>query len=261
MRQNEFEGLAAAYERFRPDYPDMLFERIQDNLYRYRPGIHENGLLCDVGSGTGISTRILRRYFPKLIPIAGIEPGLDMLEQAMGQTVSFDNICYIRGDAASLCFADGSIDLVLVAQAVQWFPRQEFYAETARVLKQDGIVAIIQNNRMWEQSQFLHEYEDLLEKYSEGYSRHYRSFDIREELSHVPGLQFIDYIYEDWERSLTHDEFFGMATSSTKYSKAQKKHGAEVVDRALNELLQKHFPNPDDVRVKYRSELFMAAKS
>jgi SAM-dependent methyltransferase len=38
--------------------------------------------------------------------------------------------------------ADGSVDLVTVAQAVHWFDRPKFYAEAKRVLRPGGVVAV-----------------------------------------------------------------------------------------------------------------------
>ena len=36
-----------------------------------------------------------------------------------------------------------SVDLVTCAQAIHWFDREKFYAETRRVLNKNGVLAVI----------------------------------------------------------------------------------------------------------------------
>jgi len=77
-------------------------------------------------------------------------------------------------------------DLMLVAQALQWFDRPRFYQGCRARLVLGGVLAILQNNRDWKASEFLDEYEALLEETSPGYTRHYRSFDVEAELAGLP---------------------------------------------------------------------------
>jgi ubiquinone/menaquinone biosynthesis C-methylase UbiE len=258
MNKNEFEGLASVYEQYRPDYPEILFISIREALETHILKLSQNTLFLDIGAGTGISTRLLRNFFDISVPIIGIEPGQDMITRAIAQSKSFDNICYIKGSASSLCFNHQTADLILVAQALQWFDRKEFYAESKRVLKSNGILAIIQNNRYWEESTFLSDYESFLEKYSEGYSRHYRSFDIKQELEESEGFLFLDFHFSFWERRISKEEFLGMAKSSTKYNKAQKKHGEKYIEEKLSELIDRYIDSMGMLNVKYKSELFLA---
>lgn len=44
--------------------------------------------------------------------------------------------------------ADPSVDLVTVAQAAHWFDLPRFYAEVARVVKPDGVIALRGSGRM-----------------------------------------------------------------------------------------------------------------
>src|SRR5262249_54407945 len=69
-----FPGLAGAYDRYRPTYPD---EAVQ--LIITRGGLGPNSLLVDVGCGTGISSRLFAR---RGIPVLGIDPNDNMRAQA-----------------------------------------------------------------------------------------------------------------------------------------------------------------------------------
>jgi ubiquinone/menaquinone biosynthesis C-methylase UbiE len=259
MNPNAFDGLASAYSRFRPDYPKELFENTGRLLLKNRPEVRQGAIVIDVGSGTGISTRLLKNTLGRDIPVIGIEPGTDMIQEAIQLSKGWDNLCYLRGVAEKLCFSSDTVDLILVAQALQWFSRQQFYQEASRILKQNGVLAIVQNNRDWENSPFLDDYEQLLEKYSPGYSRHYRSFNITEELSQCKDFYAVERTNAEWERIMTCQEFTGMARSSTKYKKAQDMNGPKFIDDRLDKLLTKHF-GQRQVRVKYTSELYSALR-
>ena len=73
---NPFDGLATRYQANRPDYPrSMLIE-----LKNRAPEAPR--LAIDVGSGTGISTRALKRVLGVDWLVTGSEPGTDMRRQA-----------------------------------------------------------------------------------------------------------------------------------------------------------------------------------
>jgi len=261
MEHNQFNGLATNYNKFRPAYPEQQFQRVKDIMQNNCVDPNGVTLVLDVGSGTGISTRMLRRAFDKNIPIVGIEPGIDMLQHTVNFHDVSENLCYIRGTASSICFNDKTADLITTAQAIQWFDRPVFYIEAARVLKEGGVLAIVQNNRSWEESPFLDKYEILLETYASDYSRDYRSFDIEAELSQVKYFSLVSRYIEPWSRYMSGDEFIGMANSSTKYKSAVVHQGAENMDDKLNMLIQEFLNNENLLEIKYKSELYIAVRN
>ena len=50
---------------------------------------------------------------------------------------------YVAAHADTLPLADNSVDLITVAQALHWFPLPAFFHESARVLRDEGLLAII----------------------------------------------------------------------------------------------------------------------
>jgi len=258
MHANEFEGLAQDYEKFRPSYPDRQFERIKEFVNEGIPNSVK--LLIDIGSGTGISTRLLRRYFDKRNAIIGIEPGIDMLEKAVSHSDN-ENICYMQGNSSSTCFKDNAIDFILVAQAVQWFDRSVFYKEAARILKSGAVLAVVQNNRDWQSSLFLSEYENFIETYGKDYTRYYRSFDIEQEINDSRKFVAVYKYVENWERTMSKLEFIGMASSSTKYKSAVELHGLNFVEDKLTALINRHVNEDGNLLVKYSCELYLTRKN
>ena len=59
---NPFDGLAARYQANRPDYPESLLAELAHRV----PETPQTAI--DVGSGTGISTRALKRTLEKVGP-------------------------------------------------------------------------------------------------------------------------------------------------------------------------------------------------
>jgi ubiquinone/menaquinone biosynthesis C-methylase UbiE len=223
-----FEGLAASYERWRPRYPSEAL----DPLVTERTADRTPKLLVDVGTGTGISARLLREAFGPEPEIVAIDPEDDMLAQARKATPAKSRISYLHGQAECLPFADGSASLLLAAQAYQWFDRRCFLAEARRALGTGDILAVLQNDRDWQQGGVAAAYEEFLEAHSPGYTRHYRSFDVAEELEsggfHHPRLAELC-----WARHLEPTEFIEMALTSSKTQAAVDAIGEGAVKSEL----------------------------
>ncbi|HEX6500268.1 MAG TPA: class I SAM-dependent methyltransferase [Micromonosporaceae bacterium] len=210
-------------------------------------------LLVDVGAGTGISTRALRAAFGPEPEIVGVEPGVAMLAQARAAQGAVE---YREGTAESIPVADGAASLVLAAQAVQWFDRPSFYREAVRALRPGGALALLQNDRDWSASAVLAGYEDLLERYGHGYSRHYRAFDFPGELARVDGLGEPDDSGTAWTWTLTRAQFLGLAMSSSKTHAVVRELGAERLTAEVYALLDRHGVG-DRVEVPYVTRLFL----
>jgi SAM-dependent methyltransferase len=143
-RQNpleRFTGLAKLYAQCRPDYPAAAVDFI---VSRCRLG--PQSLLVDVGCGTGISARLFAR---RGVPVIGVDPNADMRAQAEAAAlppgVPVPRYCDGRGEATGL--ADGVADTVLSAQAFHWFDPEVALQEFHRILKPDGWVALMWNER------------------------------------------------------------------------------------------------------------------
>jgi SAM-dependent methyltransferase len=136
-----FSGLAAVYARCRPDYPDAALAFVLERC-RLAPG----AALVDVGSGTGISARLFAR---RGLRVLGIEPNADMRRQADAEPLPPDVPVplYRPGTAEATGLTDGCADAVLAAQAFHWFEPQAALREFHRLLKPEGWVALLWNER------------------------------------------------------------------------------------------------------------------
>ena len=251
----DYERNAGDYQKARPQYPERLVATIAGWL---PDGPVE---VLDVGAGTGIGTRALAGVLGPRASILAIEPSPAMRREAAAATEAALGIAWRDGKAEALPSSDGAIDLVFSAQALHWFDRPAFYRECGRALKPGGGVAILYNNRDWRRDPCAAGYEVLLERYSPGYRRDYREFDIRGELGALDWAARTQEDGEVWRRPMGRDAFMAMSRSSSRAQAARDAAGAETFDREVEALVDRHASANGFVEVVYRCVLTLAAKA
>ncbi len=139
MNTNKFDEKGKVYAKARPDYPEELF------LYLVSKNIIDNEKsVADIGSGTGIFTVQAARFAKTVF---AIEPNYDMRLKAEDKFKFFPNIVSVNATAENTRLPDASVELVTVAQAFHWFDRKSFKSECQRILKHDGKVLLVWNDR------------------------------------------------------------------------------------------------------------------
>jgi ubiquinone/menaquinone biosynthesis C-methylase UbiE len=148
-----FSNRVENYVKFRPGYPD---EAISFLVKEAKLSIHS--VIADVGSGTGIFTRLL---LDQGFTAYAVEPNDAMRESAGKQLHTYPNFHSVNGTAELTTLSNHSIDLVVCAQAFHWFDQQKTKIEFKRILKPNGLVALIWNNRQIDIDEFAIAYELL----------------------------------------------------------------------------------------------------
>lgn len=128
MKDN-FSTRSDQYARFRPSYPDALF----DYLLTLTPGREQ---AWDCGTGNGQVARLLAAVFKTV-------SATDISRQQIDNAIPLPNIHYSVQPAEHAGFPDNAFDLITVAQAIHWFDFDAFYAEVNRTLKPGGLLAVI----------------------------------------------------------------------------------------------------------------------
>jgi len=262
IKKQAFEGLAKSYDRARPTYPHEMYNTIVQTWKENVSSETSKPLVVDVGCGTGISTRAFYNALEGNCNIIGVEPGRDMLASAIENSPT--NILYKEGSAEAIPVDSESVDIVTAAQAAQWFNRNLFYCEVQRILKPNGVVAIYENNRDWENSDFLAKHEEFLEKYSvdtntqEYYSRYYRNFPYENELvEKFKNKKTSTFL---WNMKMSPTRFLEMAKTSTQVKRAIKATGVEEVDKLILKNACEHVGADEQVDVQYNTKLYIARK-
>jgi len=123
-----FSTQSKAYGRFRPQYPEELYE--------YLSGICEgHDLAWDCATGTGQAARGLSGYFNNVV---ATDASAAQIENTQGP----GNVVFHRGLAEKSGLAAQSVDIITVAQALHWFDLDGFYREVKRVLKPNAVLAV-----------------------------------------------------------------------------------------------------------------------
>ncbi|HTU59801.1 MAG TPA: class I SAM-dependent methyltransferase, partial [Polyangiales bacterium] len=116
------------YAAFRPTYPPELFA--------YLAGLcAERRLAWDCACGNGQASVPLAQHFQSVV-------ASDASAEQIGAATPHPRVSYrVAAESRSGLEAD-SVDLVTVAQALHWLDLERFYAETARVLRPSGWLAV-----------------------------------------------------------------------------------------------------------------------
>lgn len=133
---DRFSGIADIYDAHRPAPPLVLMDVLRQFAQSSRPK-----LVVDIGSGTGLSTRIWAGQAERII---GIEPNADMRRQAERATANLHDaeaITYREGFSTQTNLPDGCADIVTCCQCLHWLEPQPTFAEAARILRPGGVFA------------------------------------------------------------------------------------------------------------------------
>jgi SAM-dependent methyltransferase len=149
-----FSGRAADYVKARPGYPDGVLAVLREAC-----GLDVGTVVADLGSGTGIFTRLL---LESGATVHAVEPNDDMRREAEAELSSWPGFRSVGAAAEATTLPDASIDLVTAAQAFHWFDPVLVKKEMQRILRSAGSVALVWNDRDLQSTAFLREYEALL---------------------------------------------------------------------------------------------------
>lgn len=132
-----FEGLSQQYAQYRPSYPTTALAYLTRHI-----GLCRASLIADIGSGTGISSRWLATTGASVL---GIEPNDEMRTEA--ELIPMQGVSYHFGTAEATGVESESVHLVLAAQAFHWFDAPVALKEFHRILKAEGWVGLLWNER------------------------------------------------------------------------------------------------------------------
>jgi SAM-dependent methyltransferase len=123
-----FSNQSAEYAKFRPGYPDELF----DYLSLITDG-HEKAWDCAAGNGQAALG--LANHFDEVI-------ATDASERQIQNAIDHPKIKYMVAPAENSGIESHTIDLITVATAIHWFNLSKFYEEARRTSKPGGTLAI-----------------------------------------------------------------------------------------------------------------------
>jgi ubiquinone/menaquinone biosynthesis C-methylase UbiE len=138
--QNVFSGTAWYYSRYRPGYPEEMFQ-----LLKERFSLDKFSRVLDLGCGTG---QIALPMAPYVAEVIAIDPQEEMLKETHAQLTAknIKNVRCISGESAKLpvmAAEIGEINLTVIARAFHWMNRKQTLKDLYRITKPGGGVAIV----------------------------------------------------------------------------------------------------------------------
>lgn len=128
MKDN-FSSNSADYAKFRPDYPDAVFEWLKKNAA-------DDAVAWDVGTGNGQVAYRLAEFCDRV-------EASDISENQLANARKKANIHYSLHPAEQTSFQEASFHLITIAQAIHWFDFEQFYAEVRRVAKPGALIVVL----------------------------------------------------------------------------------------------------------------------
>jgi ubiquinone/menaquinone biosynthesis C-methylase UbiE len=207
---NKFADKAEYYDKYRINYSNKILDYF--NEYNFC----ENSIIADIGSGTG---KLAKIFLDKGNIVYAVEPNDNMRNIALSTLNEYKNFVSINGSAEITTLQNNIIDFVVVGQAFHWFDDKKALEEFKRILKNNGVLALIWYNRKTN-STFMQEYEDFLGKNFPKYNeKNHRDISGSISDEKIKGYFSKDYkkITLENNRELNFNELFG-GFSSASYS-------------------------------------------
>lgn len=132
--KNPFDQAAEAFRRFRPRYPQVVFDKIMEDF----PPPQKRAL--DLGAGTGLSTLPLCSHFNEVIAVEPSKPMAETLGELSPRIQVMSLAAEALADAPEI-----QVDLVTVASALYWMNGAVVLEKLGRWLRPGGRLAVFRH--------------------------------------------------------------------------------------------------------------------
>jgi ubiquinone/menaquinone biosynthesis C-methylase UbiE len=233
------------YVKYRPGYPPEVLQLFQDEM-----GLQESSVVADIGAGTGISARL---FLANGNEVYGVEPNEAMREAANEYLRDFPNFRAVDGTAENTTLDPQSVDLIIAAQAFHWFDREPTRDEFRRILRPNGFVALIWNERRLAENEFLREYEKLLLEFGTDYKEVRHEKVTNEIIGRFFPAEFRTAVFSN-SQIFGFEGLKGRLLSSSYAPNADHPRFSQMI-KELKRLFTKHQKN-DTIEILYDTKVF-----
>ncbi|WP_449438542.1 class I SAM-dependent methyltransferase [Pedobacter steynii] len=243
---SRFSNRVEDYVKYRPGYPAEIIDFLQSQF-----GLYPDKIIADVGAGTGISAEL---FLNAGYEVFAVEPNLEMREKAVELLAHLPAFHAINGTAENTTLETGSIDAVVAGQAFHWFDRSAARFEFSRILKPEGLVVLIWNERKTK-SDFEVAYDELIIKHGSDYVKvDHRNIDetkIGEFFAPEP------FSYHLFQNKQVFD-FYGLQGRlfSSSYMPARGEDGYEAMVADLKQLFE-HYKEDNSITIHYDTKVYI----
>jgi ubiquinone/menaquinone biosynthesis C-methylase UbiE len=152
-----FNNVASLYDSVRPEYPELLI----DDLIHLSE-IPQEGLVLDVGCGTGKSTEPFAR---RGYNIFALDPGVNMLDICRAKLDKYKNVRYENSLFETWNAHGQTVDLLISGTAFHWVA-ESGYPQLMKVLKPRGAIGIFWHTYLNGHDPIYTKFDELYKKYA-----------------------------------------------------------------------------------------------
>lgn len=237
------------YVKYRPTYPVQVLEILTKNT-----GLRPDFFIADVGSGTGISAELFLKNGNTVI---GVEPNDSMRTAAENYLKKYSGFKSVKGTSEKTGLAESSVDMIVAAQAFHWFDPLLAKNEFRRILRGNGKVVLLWNDRKLTGTPFLEAYENLLLKFGTDYKK------VRHNNIQSSNLESFLRKVESFE--VSNNQVFDYAgllgrLSSSSYVPAKSDPKFHEMEKGLKNLFDRYNQN-GYVTMEYTTQIFLNEKA
>ena len=244
--KQRFSNRVTDYVRYRPGYPAEILPLLQ-TWTRFRP----DHVVADIGSGTGLLSKLFLDFGNRVF---GVEPNAEMRAAGEEFLGNYPNFTSIAGSAEATTLPSDSVDFVAAGQAFHWFQMPAARDEFHRILKSEGRVLVIWNERLLEETAFLREYEALLNRFGTDYAKVSESYPRAEQMLEFYGAnEFTSHSLPNFQEF----DFGGLSgrLRSSSYAPTPGHPQFEPMMKELRRLFDAH-QQRGVVRMEYRTRVY-----
>ena len=222
------------YVKYRPPYPPEIIDLLAEKC-----ALTPDSVIADIGCGTGMLAKL---FLENGNPVIGVEPNADMRAAAEQYLAEFGRYTGMDGSAETTRLPAHAMDFVVAGQAFHWFDRDKARQEFLRLLKPDGVVVLIWNDRRIESTPFMRDYEALLQQYGIDYAEiDHKKIQNRDVFTSFFGGEFFEASFDNLQR-FDFDGLMGRLHSAS-YMPAKEHPDYSPMARRAREIFAAHADN------------------
>jgi len=242
-----FSDRVSDYAKYRPSYPSEILPYLSQQT-----DLASTQIVADVGSGTGILTRLLLDFG---LTVFAIEPNLPMRNEAELELSAYPKFRSIDGTAENTHLDQNSVDHIFAAQAFHWFQPEPTRREWLRILKPAGFAYLLWNSPIVDQTPFQIGYEDIKKHFGTDFNQIFKTYNSSDETKRMffGGKSPEKKLFSNFQLF----DFEGLKGRlfSSSYMPAKDHPNYKPAVNALDALFQKYQEN-GQIRMDYVTEVY-----
>lgn len=244
--KERFTNRVENYVKYRPNYPQDIV-----NVLKNSYSLTKDSVIADIGSGTGIFTKLLLQND---FTVFGIEPNSEMRRYAENDLVQYKKYKSIKGSAEHTTLNNDIVDAITVAQAFHWFNVDSAILEFQRILKTNGIIALVWNEREVDIDQFHKKYEQALITYCTDYKVINHANFTREKINLIFNEKIITQHHFKNQQELDLKSLIGRLESSSYCPDKSDKNYSSLME--IVEILFRKYNNNGRIIINYNCIMY-----